>query len=76
MVCCEKEIIYKRFANYFILNTKPSGKQIKQVWEEEKTIKSRRLAYSYVNNIITNKHSIPSPVRIQMKKQYLDSSMD
>lgn len=72
----EKEAVYQRFGKYFILNIKPCRKEIKKVWEEEKILKNRTLeqVITYVNNISWNKLTIPSPVRIRIKKRYLQST--
>lgn len=69
----EKETIYSRFGQYFIMKTKPERKEIKKVWEEEDSLQNRTLqqVVTYVNNIANEKQVIPSPIRLKIRNAYL-----
>lgn len=61
----EKTTIYEKFGHHFILKSKPTRKEIKQVWEGEKNLKNRSLqqVVTYINNIVTKKQNISTPIR-------------
>lgn len=73
----EKRVIYSRFAKYFLLKVLPSRREIRQVWEEEESLKNRPLnvVVTYINNIHLKKQTIDTPIRKKMKNM-IDNKRD
>lgn len=65
----EKSAIYEAFGQQFVMKMKPNRSEIKSLWEKEPSLKDRTLeqTVTYVNNIVTGKHHIPTPTRKKMK---------
>lgn len=66
----EKEIVYETFGQQFLMDMKPARPEIKAMWENETALMNRTLdqVVTYVNNIVNNKHHIPTPTRKKIKR--------
>lgn len=65
----ERNAVYATFGKQFILKMKPTRQEIKQCWEAEPALSNRTLdqVVVYVNNIVNDKHHIPTPTRQKIK---------
>lgn len=69
----EKSVVYEKFGHHFISDTKPTRKEIKLVWEKEETLKNRSLqqVVTFINNIVTKKQKVPTPIKKKIERMVL-----
>ena len=65
----ERRVVYEKFGRFFVNNLKPKRADIRKVYDNEAALKGRTLqqVVTYVNNIVTNKHRISTPIRIKIE---------